>query len=57
MCQIQKDGDGSEDLSNEQLVLDTFDYFTYYMNDLQTRDSDTEPTIYGSDSDSSDEGF
>ena len=52
-----EDGDGSEDLSNERLVLDTFDYRTYYLNDLRNRDSDTEPTIYGSDSESSDEGF
>jgi hypothetical protein len=52
-----EDGDGSEDLSNERLELDTFDYRTYYMNDLRNRDSDTEPTIYGSDSESSDEGF
>ena len=52
-----QDRDGSEDLSNERLELDTFDYRTYYMNDLRTRDSDTEPTIYGSDSESSDEGF
>ena len=46
----------SEDLSNE-LELDTFDYRTFYLNDLRNRDSDTEPTIYGSDSESSDEGF
>ena len=52
-----EDGDGSEDLSNERLVLDTFDYRTYYLNDLRNRDSDSEPTIYGSDSESSDEGF
>ena len=52
-----EDGDGSEDLSDDRLELDTFDYRTYYLNDLRNRDSDTEPTIYGSDSESSDEGF
>ena len=46
-----------EDLSDDRLELDTFDYRTYYLNDLRNRDSDTEPTIYGSDSESSDEGF
>ncbi|CAL1173155.1 unnamed protein product [Cladocopium goreaui] len=51
-----EDGDGSEDLSDDRLELDTFDYRTYYLNDLRNRDSDTEPTIYGSDSESSDEG-
>ena len=51
-----EDGEGSEDLSNK-LELDTFDYRTFYLNDLRNRDSDTEPTIYGSDSESSDEGF
>ena len=61
-----EDGEGSEDLSNK-LELDTFDR-TFYLsgrmfcnqmcpNDLRNRDSDTEPTIYGSDSESSDEGF
>ena len=52
-----QDPDGAEDLSNERLELDTFDYRTYYMNDLRTRDSDTEPTMYGSESESSDEGL
>ena len=44
------------------LVLDTFDYRGYYLdgcylNDLRNRFSDLEPTIYGSDSESSDDGF
>ena len=51
-----EDSEGSEDLSNK-LELDTFDYRTLYLNDIRNRDSDTEPTIYGSDSESSDEGF
>eukprot|EP00435_Cladocopium_sp_Y103_P024332 s167_g5.t7 len=42
--EIGKDLSNGDDLCNEEPVLDTFNYQEYYLADLQTRESDSEPT-------------